>query len=415
MPIAIAGGVHKPSTNQPYDLAMRVISSGNHATNLPQAGNLTSFKTGKIGRGGTNKVQLLFPLFRINQSTADEELNAGIGTFRAALNYPVGSANWYSFTFGGNASGTHNVGDYFIKTDILELPVTLVEDTMVGWKTEAKWSGGDGSSFNALSLGRGEWVAFGDTDYFSPHSAPASPSAGAGYAPILLGETHEPAFGIAGDSRMEGQNASQFGDLYGDRSFSERWVSQKLRLGYLNCGLNGDSYVDFSGGNDMRMALMQAAGCSHLFLAYGVNDLLAYSGTVGSFTAGRIPLVTAKAIRMGFKRCIVNVPAGRSKRIGNTGDWSEANQEAYNQSWSPSDNTSQWGILQDTILAMRPDTHGVDMVVTAERDYCHSSPYDPRAKLGAGGLSVFDGDGVHEKELDHTAIAMLMPAYHQIP
>lgn len=415
MPIAVASGVTKRSTNRPYDLGMRAISSGNHTTNLPMAGNSTTFKVGKVGRGGVQKVQLVFPLFHINQSTSVEELNTGVGTFKAALNYPVGSANWYNFAFGGNVSGSLGSTGISFKSDILDLGFRIPEDAMVGWMTEAKWAGGDGSVFNALSLGRNEWVEFSNTDYMTGHTKPASPQAGAGYAPILVGETHEPAFFIHGDSRTEGQNASQFGDQYGDRAFAEVWVSQRLRLGYVNAGLNGDSLVDSQGNNTMRLAFGQACGCTHLALFYGVNDLIT-PGTVGAFAASRVPLIISKAkTTYGFRRAIVNVPAGRAQRIGNTGTWAFSNQEAYNANFVPSDATSQWGIMQTAILAMRPDTDGVDMVLTTERDYCHASPYDPRGQTTTGGLSVFDGDGVHEKAADHPVLGLLHPPYERIP
>lgn len=387
--------------------AFRPVASGCHGTNLPMAGNSTTFKVMKLGRAGVQRFKAVMPLFHINQSTAKEELNTGTGTFKVAINYPLGSGSWYEFRFGGNVAGTQPAGVPVYSSDILDIGFVMPARAFFGVMTEAKWAGGDGSVFNALSTGRGEWVASGNTDYFTGKTAPGSPSAGAGYAPIIIGETYEPGLGIAGDSKTEGQNASQFGDANGNRSWSERWAGEVLQIGYVNCGLNGDSAIDFSGDNAMRMALFNACGCSHGLLNHAVNDLLAVSGTIATQTADRIRLNVRAMRRAGILKVIVSKTAGRADLLVGGGGVGLANQKPYNANFGPE--PSQWSALNAIIGTMTPGTDWVDMVIDGELAWCNVAPDDYRWREGT------TVDLVHPGEADHTAIANLLPGYDSLP
>lgn len=401
----VSAGFKGSFPRYPLMPGFRPIASGCHSTNLPwKTGNHSgsSLKKGKIGRGGSSRFRMVFPMFHIDPTTGHETLNGTAATFRCAFS-PNGT-DWFDFRQNGNTNITGLASDRFVVSDPIDTPF-VPADTMASWMTDFDWENGLGSAFNALSNGRGEWVTNGGKFHVADRSAPVSPTAGAGYAPILIGETREHGVVHFGDSRFEGQAASQFGDAFGDRSWVERWVSQKLRLGYINMGLNGDSAQKFSGNSDMRMALAQACGASIAVFGHGVNDLLAVSGVIAAQTLRSMRLNFAKAKRNGILKVFANKPAGRTARIDKSQPWVPGNQKPYNSNFGPE--PSQWTALLNLMDSLKSADDLVDLVLDAELTYCNGSP--PNNEFLANRVA----DGVHQLELAHTAIAMLAPSYEE--
>jgi len=220
-----------------------------------------------FARDTITSLRVAFPNWYVNASKVETNCG-GTVTLTGSIEYPAGT--FTAITWAASSSVTTADGGQ----DLSDAVTVAIPKNAQFWIRCYGVAGAGSTPFsqqNALDTGNGGAFEFSATSLTDKTMSGTITNTGGNtgaYTPLLIvSNTVVPSVFILGDSRQRG--ALEAFDSSGDRGEVTRSVGPTM--GYINCGISGDTVVQFNASYAKRMAL--SLYCSHATCGYGINDL----------------------------------------------------------------------------------------------------------------------------------------------
>lgn len=201
-------------------------------------------------------------------------------TITASIEYPLG-VTVTRLTFNGSNTGTCQDWQT-ISSDLVTIPGGIPSGAQFAVRAFRVFTGGGGILF-CDAVSKPAWYAGGDSYQYAtvpltdltgvtgtfPSSNGPTPPNFVAFPLAIFGPTSSPSYAIVGDSRQNGQESSVVttGLYHGE---SEKTIATKRA--YINVARAG-TQVQVALGNFSHRAAIIRKFCTHVLIAYGVNDV----------------------------------------------------------------------------------------------------------------------------------------------
>lgn len=219
----------------------------------------------------TDTITALKLVFANWASTSSEAGNGGTCAYTAAIEYPQGTING-QVTFNASPQGIAAVASTLV-SDLIPMAVPIPKRANFWVRTYAVNAGATMWTMNQLGSTLVDKLDVGSLiDHtMNPNVAIAAATTSIVAPAAILGYTANPTVGLLGDSMMQGSHDTNSSGDY------EQGLCRTVGkvAGYINAACSGEqaSSSGFIGAHTKRVALLQLANPTHVFCAYGRNDL----------------------------------------------------------------------------------------------------------------------------------------------
>lgn len=263
--IELGGGTAAPAGQT----SLKHVATGTFVPNNLHTTNLFSYsRSPHFARDDMSSLQIVLPNWYVNGSMLETN-GGGVGTWTAAIEYPVGV--FTQVKFGGVATGTVAAGGNLVSD---ACAVTIPNGAKFWTRL---WQNAPGKIlWNNTYMGDGTAeFSVGTTAGACPDltmggsGGVCTPIAGGTITPCaIIAQTTKPAIGIVGDSIAAGKgDVADPGGLQGylARAFGGRYA-------ILNAAISTDTLQNFITSHAKRQTLINDY-CSHVIVEYGSNDV----------------------------------------------------------------------------------------------------------------------------------------------